>query len=135
MRVKADKVGTDPMPASGSGSFHVIGCENTLVAGDSHVKITRIDAERVEGTFHIDEIAANLQACSYDGSPVAFSPSGMKMGVNADGRDVVAGIVRFTGAGALAERRTYAFIAREDSLSRNPEDSPSFSLLRYDLRD
>lgn len=45
----------------------------------------------------IDEVAANLQACSYDGSPVAFSAAGMAMGVNADGRDVVAEIMKFTG--------------------------------------
>ncbi len=55
-----------------------------------------VDAGMSEAQM-IDEVAANLQACSYDGSPVAFNAAGMAMGVNADGRDVVAEIMKFTG--------------------------------------
>ncbi len=45
----------------------------------------------------VAEVEANLQACSYDGSPVAFNAGGLRMGVNADGKKVVAEIMRFTG--------------------------------------
>ena len=64
LRLKADKPGTYPMPASGSGSFYVVGCKNTLVAGDSEVRITRMDAERIEGTFHLQGRCAAMESNS-----------------------------------------------------------------------
>lgn len=64
LRVKADKVGTYPMPSSGSGSFYVIGCKNTLVAGESEIRITRMDAERIEGTFHLQGRCAAMESNS-----------------------------------------------------------------------
>ena len=42
------------------------------------------------------ELAATLQACSYDGSPLAFSPPDLSKGGNT-GRDVVAEIMKYTG--------------------------------------
>jgi hypothetical protein len=45
----------------------------------------------------VAEVAADLQACSYDGTPVAINVAGLRMGVNADGREVVSEIMKFTG--------------------------------------
>ena len=42
------------------------------------------------------ELAATLQACSYDGSPVAFSPPDLSKGGNS-GKQVVAEIMKYTG--------------------------------------
>lgn len=42
------------------------------------------------------ELAATLQACSYDGSPVAFSPPDLSKG-GSSGKQVVAEIMRYTG--------------------------------------
>ncbi|RYF77112.1 MAG: hypothetical protein EOO29_22090 [Comamonadaceae bacterium] len=42
------------------------------------------------------ELAATLQACSYDGSPLAFSPPDLSKG-GSTGRDVVAEIMKYTG--------------------------------------
>jgi hypothetical protein len=66
LRVRADKPGRYPLPAQGSGSFYVLGCENSLVAGKSHVEITRIDAQKIEGRFHLqghcEKMASNSEA-------------------------------------------------------------------------
>ena len=42
------------------------------------------------------ELAATLQACSYDGSPLAFSPPDLSKG-GSSGKQVVAEIMRYTG--------------------------------------
>ncbi|MFP5444798.1 MAG: hypothetical protein ACLGIY_14585, partial [Betaproteobacteria bacterium] len=42
------------------------------------------------------ELAATLQACSYDGSPLAFSPPDLSKG-GATGKQVVAEIMKYTG--------------------------------------
>lgn len=63
LRVKADKVGRYPLPASGSASFRVIGCDNT-VGGSSYVQITRIDATRIEGRFELQGRCAKSVANS-----------------------------------------------------------------------
>lgn len=42
------------------------------------------------------ELAATLQACSYDGSPLAFSPPDLSKGGNS-GKQVVAEIMKYTG--------------------------------------
>lgn len=42
------------------------------------------------------ELAATLQACSYDGSPLAFSPPDLSKG-GSTGREVVAEIMKYTG--------------------------------------
>ncbi|MBB6562058.1 hypothetical protein HNP48_004767 [Acidovorax soli] len=42
------------------------------------------------------ELAATLQACSYDGSPVAFSPPDLSKG-GSTGKEVVAEIMKYTG--------------------------------------
>ena len=44
-----------------------------------------------------DEIAANLQACSYDGSPVSVAASKFGANLPSDCRDMVAQIMKFTG--------------------------------------
>ena len=44
----------------------------------------------------VAELAATLQACSYDGSPVAFSPPDLSKGGNS-GKQVVAEIMKYTG--------------------------------------
>ena len=44
----------------------------------------------------VAELAATLQACSYDGSPVAFSPSDLSKG-GSSGKQVVAEIMKYTG--------------------------------------
>ena len=45
----------------------------------------------------LDEIANELQACSYDGAPVTVEASGMAAGSDGAGRRVVAEIMKFTG--------------------------------------
>lgn len=45
----------------------------------------------------IDEIASNLQACSYDGKPVTMSAHGMATGAIGAGADVVREIMKYTG--------------------------------------
>src|SRR3990167_5871252 len=42
------------------------------------------------------ELAATLQACSYDGSPLAFSPPDLSKG-GGTGKQVVAEIMKYTG--------------------------------------
>ena len=54
-------------------------------------------AETLTEAQLVEAIAADLQACSYDGTPVAINVAGLRMGVNADGRDVVSEIMKFTG--------------------------------------
>ena len=44
----------------------------------------------------VAELAATLQACSYDGSPVAFSPPDLSKG-GSSGKQVVAEIMKYTG--------------------------------------
>ena len=44
----------------------------------------------------VAELAATLQACSYDGSPVAFSPPDLSKGAGT-GKQVVAEIMKYTG--------------------------------------
>lgn len=44
----------------------------------------------------VAELAATLQACSYDGSPLAFSPPDLSKG-GGSGRQVVAEIMKYTG--------------------------------------
>jgi hypothetical protein len=64
LAVKADQPGRYPMPASGSGSFDVIGCENSIVPGKSHVEITRMEAGRIEGRFHLQGRCAEMASNS-----------------------------------------------------------------------
>lgn len=45
----------------------------------------------------VDEIASNLQACSYEGKPVTMSAHAMTQGDAGAGADVVAQIMRYTG--------------------------------------
>jgi hypothetical protein len=45
----------------------------------------------------IDEIASQLQACSYDGSPVTVDAHGMASGRDGAGQQVVAEIMKYTG--------------------------------------
>ena len=45
----------------------------------------------------IDEIASQLQACSYDGSPVKVDAHGMAAGRDGAGQQVVAEIMKYTG--------------------------------------
>ncbi len=45
----------------------------------------------------VDEIASQLQACSYDGAPVTVDASGMAAGSDGAGRRVVAEIMKYTG--------------------------------------
>jgi hypothetical protein len=45
----------------------------------------------------VAEVAGALQACSYDGSLLQVDPGKLALGVNANGRDVVAEIMRYTG--------------------------------------
>jgi hypothetical protein len=78
LAVKADKPGRYPMPASGSGSFDVIGCENSIVPGKSHVEITRMDAGRIEGRFHLQghcaEMASNSETLRDGRFSLVFDP-------------------------------------------------------------
>lgn len=64
LRLKAIKPGKYPMPASGAGAFYVLGCKNSLVANASHVEITRIDAERIEGRFHLQGLCGAMASNS-----------------------------------------------------------------------
>ncbi len=43
------------------------------------------------------DLAAALQACSYDGSPVKFAPPDLSQGSGAEGTRVVAEIMKYTG--------------------------------------
>ena len=43
------------------------------------------------------ELANRLLACSYDGSPMLFSPPDLSKGTSADGQIVVAEIMKYTG--------------------------------------
>jgi hypothetical protein len=45
----------------------------------------------------VDEVAAMLQACSYDGAPVRVGASGLSNALPSDCRDMVAQIMKFTG--------------------------------------
>ena len=44
----------------------------------------------------VADLAATLQACSYDGSPLAFSPPDLSKG-GGTGKQVVAEIMKYTG--------------------------------------
>ena len=88
------------------------------------------DTSRDEAAM-VDEIAATLQACSYDGSPVAFSASRMQMGVNADGRDVVAEIMRFTGLPPNFEVVEHAEVPNAAAVIVVGEDNVPKRLIAY----
>jgi hypothetical protein len=45
----------------------------------------------------VDELASQLQACSYDGSPVTVNAQGMASGQSGAGAQVVAEIMKYTG--------------------------------------
>jgi hypothetical protein len=82
LRLKATAPGKYPMPASGAGSFYVLGCKNTLVAGASHVQITRMDAERIEGRFHLQghcgAMASNSETLKDGRFSLAFDKAAAK---------------------------------------------------------
>lgn len=67
--------------------------------------------------------------------PSAFAP-GHALGLRRGGRGLRIYLDPHTEAlmtGKLEEGKSYVFIAREASLSHNPEDTLSFDLLSYDL--
>jgi hypothetical protein len=63
----------------------------TLAANDTAQRAAMSEAAM------IDEIASQLQACSYDGSPVTVDAHGMASGRDGAGQQVVAEIMKYTG--------------------------------------
>jgi hypothetical protein len=63
----------------------------TLAANDAAPRAAMSEAAM------IDEIASQLQACSYDGSPVKVDAHGMASGRDGAGQQVVAEIMKYTG--------------------------------------
>lgn len=77
LRVRAAKPGRYALPSSGAASFHVLGCDQR-VGGASHVTLTRLDAERIEGSFelqgHCTSMASNSETLRNGRFSLVFDP-------------------------------------------------------------